>query len=154
MFIYFWDRERQRMNGGGAEREGHTDRKQAPGSEPSAQSPTWGSNSQTVRSWPELKSDAQPTEPPRRPGSASSETIPSEQEPAPLPIRALHKGSRNTDLPKAWEALVHWTIACPLTLLVEEGQEPAASPAGKERRWWCFPCTLPVLMRLGKVSGF
>ena len=31
--------------------------KQAPGSEPSAQSPTWGSNSRTVKSWPELKSD-------------------------------------------------------------------------------------------------
>ena len=25
MFIYFWDRERQSMNGGGAEREGDTD---------------------------------------------------------------------------------------------------------------------------------
>ena len=25
MFIYFWDRERQSMNGGGAEREGHTE---------------------------------------------------------------------------------------------------------------------------------
>ena len=32
--------------------------KQAPGSELSAQSPTQGSNSQAVRSWPELKSDA------------------------------------------------------------------------------------------------
>ena len=48
-FIYFWDRERQSMNGGGAEREGG---KQAPGSEPSAQSPTRGSNSRTGRSWP------------------------------------------------------------------------------------------------------
>ena len=25
MFIYFWDRERQGMNGGGAEREGDTE---------------------------------------------------------------------------------------------------------------------------------
>ena len=25
MFIYFWDRERQSMNGGGAEREGDTE---------------------------------------------------------------------------------------------------------------------------------
>ena len=32
--------------------------KQAPGSDLSAQSLMWGSNSQTVRSWPELKSDA------------------------------------------------------------------------------------------------
>ena len=42
--------------------------KEAPGSELSAQSPTWGSNSQTARSCPEPKSAAQPTEPPRRPG--------------------------------------------------------------------------------------
>ena len=52
-FIYFWDRERQSMNGGGAEREGDTEsetQKQAPGSEPSAQSLTRGSNSQTARS--------------------------------------------------------------------------------------------------------
>ena len=49
-FIYFWDRERQSMNGGGAEREGDTqNRKQAPGSEPSAQSLTRGSNSRTAR---------------------------------------------------------------------------------------------------------
>ena len=58
-FIYFWDRERQNMNGGGAERETHTQNlKQAPGSEPSAQSTTRGSNSWTSRSWPEPKSDA------------------------------------------------------------------------------------------------
>ena len=65
-FIYFWDRESQSMNGGGSER-GRQNLKQAPGSELSAQSPTWGSNSWTTRSWPELKSFAQPTEPPRRP---------------------------------------------------------------------------------------
>ena len=46
-FIYFWDRERQSMSGGGAEREreGHTESEAAPGSELSAQSPTRGSNS-------------------------------------------------------------------------------------------------------------
>ena len=38
-----------------------------PGSKLSAQSPTWGLNSQTVRSRPEPKSGAQPTEPPRHP---------------------------------------------------------------------------------------
>ena len=45
------------MSGGGAQRERERDRqtdrqnpKQAPGSELSAQSPKWGSNSQTVRS--------------------------------------------------------------------------------------------------------
>ena len=37
--------------------------KQAPGSELSAQSPTWGSNSRTVRSGPEPKLDAQLIEP-------------------------------------------------------------------------------------------
>ena len=40
--------------------------KQAPGSEPSAQSPMRGLNSWTVRSSPEPKSDTQPTEAPRR----------------------------------------------------------------------------------------
>ena len=46
IFIYFFNvylflRQRQSMNGGGAERERETqNRKQAPGSEPSAQSPT------------------------------------------------------------------------------------------------------------------
>ena len=43
--------------------------KPAPGSELSAQGPKRGSNSWTVRSWPEPKSDAQPTEPPRSPWS-------------------------------------------------------------------------------------
>ena len=51
-FIYFWDRERQSMNGGGAEREGDRIGNKLPGSEPSAQSLMWGSNSWTARSWP------------------------------------------------------------------------------------------------------
>ena len=54
------------MGKGQRERETQN-RKQAPGSEPSAQSPTRGSNPWTTRSQPEPKSDAQPTEPPRRP---------------------------------------------------------------------------------------
>ena len=54
------------MSGGGAERETQNP-KRAPGSEPLAQSPTWGWNSRSVRSGPEPKSNAQPTEPPRRP---------------------------------------------------------------------------------------
>ena len=41
--------------------------KQAPGSERSAQSPTRGLNSRSVRSWPEPKSATQLTEPPRSP---------------------------------------------------------------------------------------
>ena len=70
MFIYFWERETQSVSRGGAETEGDTESEAAPGSELSAQSPTRGSNPQTVRSWPELKLDAQPTEPPRRPSYA------------------------------------------------------------------------------------
>ena len=67
MFIF--ERERLSASRGEAERERQTQNpKRAPGSERSVQSLTWGSNSQTVRSWPELKSDAQLTEPPRCPG--------------------------------------------------------------------------------------
>ena len=51
MFIIFErERERQSVSRGGAEREGDTEWKQAPGSELSAQSPTQGSNPRTVRS--------------------------------------------------------------------------------------------------------
>ena len=45
------ERERQSVSGGGAEREREMQNpKQAPGAELSAQSPTRGSNSKTVRS--------------------------------------------------------------------------------------------------------
>ena len=64
MFIYFW--ERQRVSGKGQKERETQNPKQAPGSELSAQSPTWGS-----RSWPEPKLDAYPTELPRRPSSQS-----------------------------------------------------------------------------------
>ena len=50
------ERERETLN-----------RKQAPGFELSAPSPTRGLNPWAVRSWPEPTSDAQPTEPPRCP---------------------------------------------------------------------------------------
>ena len=60
------DRERKSTSGEG-QREETQNLKEAPGSELTAQSLMWGSNSQTVRSGPELKSDAQPTEPLRRP---------------------------------------------------------------------------------------
>ena len=62
------EREREPEQGRGTERETQN-KKQAPGSELSAQSPTWGSNPRIVRSSPEPKSDAYPTEPPRRPTS-------------------------------------------------------------------------------------
>ena len=68
MFLFIFETERDRAWAGEGQRERETqNRKQAPGSELSAHSPTRGLNSQTVRSWPELKLDAQPTEPPRRP---------------------------------------------------------------------------------------
>ena len=66
VFIYFWDRDRAWAAEGQRERE-MQNLKQAPGSELSAQIPTWGSNPQTTRSWPEPKSDAQLTERPRHP---------------------------------------------------------------------------------------
>ena len=68
MFIFERERDRDRVWAGEGQREKETQNpKRAPGSELSAQSPTRGSNSHTVRSWPELKSVAQPTEPPRHP---------------------------------------------------------------------------------------
>ena len=55
MFIYFWERERKQ--GRSRERGRHRIRSRLQ-AELSAQNPMWGSNSQTTRSWPELKSDA------------------------------------------------------------------------------------------------
>ena len=49
MFIIYLA-SRAQASGGGAERERDTESEQAPGSEPSAQNPTWGSNPRTVRS--------------------------------------------------------------------------------------------------------
>ena len=67
LFIYF-ETERDRVWAGEGQRGRETQNPtQAPGSELSAWSPMRGSNSQTRRSWPELKSDAQLTEPPRHP---------------------------------------------------------------------------------------
>ena len=69
-YVFIWERERERdiEQEGERQRERETqDPKQTPGSELSAQSPTRGSNPRTARSWPEPKSGAQPTEPPRRP---------------------------------------------------------------------------------------
>ena len=66
MFTYFWETERDRSWAGQGRREREMQNlKQVPGSELSAQSPAWGLNLWTMRSWPEQKSDAQPTEPPR-----------------------------------------------------------------------------------------
>ena len=54
MFIYFWDREKQSMSGEGQWARETQNPKQVPGSERSAQSPTWGLNPPTMRSWPEV----------------------------------------------------------------------------------------------------
>ena len=54
MFIYFWDRDRVWVGEGQRKRETQNP-KQDPGSQRSAQQ---ASNPRTVRSWPELKSDA------------------------------------------------------------------------------------------------
>ena len=61
MFIFERERERERERArvGEGQRERETQNlKQAPGSELSAQSLMWNSNSQTVRSQPEPQSDA------------------------------------------------------------------------------------------------
>ena len=51
LFLRERQTDRQNMSREGTEREGETQNlKQVPGFELSAQSPTWGSNSQTVRS--------------------------------------------------------------------------------------------------------
>ena len=43
--LFIFEKQRQSRSGGGAEREGDTESKQAPGSELSAQRLTWGLNS-------------------------------------------------------------------------------------------------------------
>ena len=56
------ERERERIctAGGGAEAKGKAD-------SPLSREPNSGLNLRTLRSWPELKADVQPTEPPRCP---------------------------------------------------------------------------------------
>ena len=72
-FIYFWETERDREWAWDGQRERQTQNlKQTPGSKRSAQRLMRGLNPRTVRSWPEPKStNAQPTEPPRRPVQVS-----------------------------------------------------------------------------------
>ena len=57
VYLFLRERERQSTRGEGQKEKDTQNPKQAPGSELSAQSPTRGLNSQTVRSWPEPKSD-------------------------------------------------------------------------------------------------
>ena len=67
--MFTLERKRESMSGRGTERERETQNlKQPPGPGLAAQSTTGGSNPwPMMRSWPELKSDTQPTEPPRCP---------------------------------------------------------------------------------------
>ena len=65
--VYFWERERQTVQ---VKRERETQNlKQAPDSELSAHSLTWGSSSRSMRSWSGPRSDTQLTEPPRCPSN-------------------------------------------------------------------------------------
>ena len=54
-YVYFWERVHAWVGEGKREREG--DRGSEVDSALTADSPMWGLNSQTMRSWPELKSD-------------------------------------------------------------------------------------------------
>ena len=67
LFLTERETERQSMSGEGQRERETQNPKPAPGSELSVQNPTWGLNSQTTRSWPEPKSDAPLTGPPRHP---------------------------------------------------------------------------------------
>ena len=73
-FLHLFLRDIVRQSGSGerSEREEGTGSEAGSSSELSAQSLTRGLNSQAVRSWSEQKSDAQPTEPPRRPWNERS----------------------------------------------------------------------------------
>ena len=57
MFIIFEGGRETECEQGRSRERGKQNQRQAPGSELSAQSLTQGSNSQTMRSWSELKSD-------------------------------------------------------------------------------------------------
>ena len=67
--VYLLLRESESVSGGEAEREGGRGSKAGPAL--TAESRTWGSNSRTLRWWPELKLTVKPTEPPRCPKSGS-----------------------------------------------------------------------------------
>ena len=54
MFVHFWKTEHKQ--GWGGERGGHRIRRRLQALSCQHQSPTWGSNSRTVRSWPEPRS--------------------------------------------------------------------------------------------------
>ena len=58
VYLFLKEREREHKQGKGKREKETQNLKQVPGSELSAQRPTWGSNSRAMRSRPEMKSDA------------------------------------------------------------------------------------------------
>ena len=67
VYLFFREREREWEQGEGQRERETQNLRQAPCSELSAQSLTRGSNPWTTKSQPDLKSDTEPTEPPRHP---------------------------------------------------------------------------------------
>ena len=70
VYLFIFEREKAQAGKGGERERKRQNPRQAPGSELSAQSPMWGSNSQTVEScmtWAEVKDTL--TKPPRRPSN-------------------------------------------------------------------------------------
>ena len=94
IFIYFGDTGR--VQAGERQRERETQNlKQAPGSKLSAQSPTWGSNPRTMRSWPEPKSVFNRWSHPGTPLSVSLCPFSKEVE-AMCPVSFIHPYTCNT----------------------------------------------------------
>ena len=89
MFTYFWDRERQSMNGGGAEREGDTESETGSRLRAITPEPDAGLKltDREIVTW--LKSDAQPTEPPKRPIGFLNEEMGPRTAKGPRPTEVL-----------------------------------------------------------------
>ena len=101
--VYLFLRQRETEQERGRVRERETQNlKQAPGSELSAQSPTRGSNSRTARSWPEPKSFAQPTEPPRSPAALPFYAVVGIFHLSPPAMTLLHRGFHQTECNTWW----------------------------------------------------
>ena len=123
-FIYFWDRERQSMNGGGADREGDTEsetgsRLRAISAEPDAGLEL---TDREIVTW--LKSDAQPTAPPRRP--------------RPLLLRNRRRLPPCPDTPGQREAATPLNSSSPLNSHSEQPSPGSSRRVGKA----AFPLSL------------
>ena len=111
--MFIWEREREMSGEGQRERETQN-WKQAPGSELSAQSSMQASNPRTVRSWSELKSDAQPTEPPRRPWILVY---------------------LNVSLPQSWKSSFAYCYRCCVTCVTPWQRPPLRAVLSERPRW-------------------